>query len=405
MRYFIMLLLFVFTLSAWKLSDEWGFYGHRLINRMAVFTLPPEMMELYKPNIDFISEHAVDPDKRRYASVYEAIRHYIDLDHWGVYPYDDLPRGWMEALIKHTDLVWYYGNEDSMLLAGRDNWAFAYGDDTSGSHLAKYFDQDGFLTFYREHILAQYYEDPWIVDCELWSRALEGKIESPCHRVMVRDHLSETGVLPYFLLSMQRRLSRAFEEVDKREIIRLSAEMGHYVGDAHVPLHTTSNYNGQLTDQLGIHAFWESRIPELFAEADYDFFVGKADYIAEPEQYFWNIVLESNSYVDSVLLIEQELREVFASDQQYCFEERLGATVRTQCREYARAYQARMAGMVEERMRKSIKAIGDCWYTAWVDAGQPVFGSGSISSGWEVSDEKQADEVGVKGNGLKRNHE
>ena len=32
-----------------------------------LFFLPPEMMALYKPNIDFLKEHAVDPDKSRYA--------------------------------------------------------------------------------------------------------------------------------------------------------------------------------------------------------------------------------------------------------------------------------------------------------------------------------------------------
>src|SRR5690606_35630243 len=147
---------------------------------------------------------------------------------------------------------------------------------------------------------------------------------------------------------------QAFIEEDKARIIRLCAEMGHYLGDAHVPLHATSNYNGQLTGQLGIHAFWESRIPELFAEESYDFFVGKAVYISNPSEFFWNTVLESNALVDSVLVIERRLRAEFPSDQQYCFDDRLDATVRTQCREYARAYQQQMNGMVEQRMRQAV---------------------------------------------------
>ena len=44
----------------------WGFFGHKRINRMAVFTLPPEMVTFYKQHIDYLTEHAVDPDKRRY---------------------------------------------------------------------------------------------------------------------------------------------------------------------------------------------------------------------------------------------------------------------------------------------------------------------------------------------------
>ena len=66
----------------------WGFWGHKRINRMAVFSLPPEMVTFYKKNIEFITEHAVDPDKRRYAIKEEAPRHYIDLDHYGANPFD-----------------------------------------------------------------------------------------------------------------------------------------------------------------------------------------------------------------------------------------------------------------------------------------------------------------------------
>ena len=70
-------------LSLIFLSFEWGFYGHRQINRMAVFTLPEEMLPLYKVHIEFITAHAVDPDKRRYAYKAEGPKHYIDLDSWG----------------------------------------------------------------------------------------------------------------------------------------------------------------------------------------------------------------------------------------------------------------------------------------------------------------------------------
>src|SRR6478752_6296093 len=88
----------------------WGFFAHKKINYYAVFLLPPEMMVLYKPNISFLSEHAVDPDKRRYAVAEEAARHYIDIDHYGKYPYDSLPRRWKDAIAKYgEDSVKAYG--------------------------------------------------------------------------------------------------------------------------------------------------------------------------------------------------------------------------------------------------------------------------------------------------------
>ena len=77
---------------------------------MAVFTLPPEMIGFYKRNIDFITEHAVDPDKRRYAVDDEAARHYIDIDHYGKNPFDSVPKLWKDAVEKYSeDTLQAYG--------------------------------------------------------------------------------------------------------------------------------------------------------------------------------------------------------------------------------------------------------------------------------------------------------
>src|SRR3989337_2743099 len=89
---------------------SWGFYAHRQINTYAVFLLPPEMMVLFKPNIQFLNEHAVDPDKRRYAVPEEGPRHYIDIDHYGKFPFPQLPRSWDDAVKQYSrDSVMKYG--------------------------------------------------------------------------------------------------------------------------------------------------------------------------------------------------------------------------------------------------------------------------------------------------------
>src|SRR5258708_19964350 len=61
------------------------------------------MLVLYKPHIDFLTEHAVDPDMRRYAIAEEGARHYIDIDHYGKYPFDFLPRNWKDATAKFSE--------------------------------------------------------------------------------------------------------------------------------------------------------------------------------------------------------------------------------------------------------------------------------------------------------------
>jgi hypothetical protein len=80
---------------------DWGFFGHRKINRMAVFTLPQEMLPVYKKYISYLEEHSIDPDARRYASKFEAVRHYIDLDQWVTYPVIDLPQDFESTLTKY----------------------------------------------------------------------------------------------------------------------------------------------------------------------------------------------------------------------------------------------------------------------------------------------------------------
>ncbi|MCB0681226.1 MAG: hypothetical protein KDC32_09895, partial [Saprospiraceae bacterium] len=204
---------------------------------------------------------------------------------------------------------------------------------------------------------------------------------------------------------MQGRLTEAFLQGEPGRILRLATEMGHYIADAHVPLHTTENYNGQLTNQLGIHAFWESRLPELFADEEYDFFVGPAEYLPDPSGYYWDVVLSSHRLVDSVLAIERDLSQTFPQDLQYCYEERLDRTVRTQCREYARAYHERLSGQVESRMLAAIRAVGNAWYTAWVDAGKPNL-PGREEVAWKDQEEQETlDRAYREGEQKGRSHE
>jgi len=93
---------FLFLITATRLYG-WGFWGHQKINRMAVFTLPPEMFAFYKSNIDYLTEHAVDPDKRRYSDPAEAPRHFIDIDHYLPDPFDSIPPRWKDAIAKYSE--------------------------------------------------------------------------------------------------------------------------------------------------------------------------------------------------------------------------------------------------------------------------------------------------------------
>ncbi|MCC7303329.1 MAG: S1/P1 Nuclease [Bacteroidia bacterium] len=285
---FILALLFLWRKPAADAETyAWGFHGHKLINRMAVFTLPPSMIGFYKKHITFISDHAVDPDKRRYAVNDEAARHYLDADHYGPSPFDSLPELWPVAVKK-------------------------YGEDSLKAH----------------------------------------------------------GIVPWWINTMVYRLTSAFRKENVEEILHYSADIGHYIADAHVPLHTTSNYNGQKTDQKGIHAFWESRLPELYSES-YEFLAGRAVYIEKPLKASWNAVRNSYLAVDSVLGFEKKLTADFPPDKKYSFEDRGGSMVKVYSVEFSKAYHDMLKGMVERRMLDAVAMVGSIWYTAWVNAGQP----------------------------------
>lgn len=393
-------------------SSDWGFFAHRRINRLAVFTLPPEMMVFYKKNIEYLTEHAVDADKRRYATKHEAVRHYIDIDHWGEYPYPDLPRNWTDVLIKYTKIFVVNDQNDTLQIFDNEPVKNDVGNITlslslTANHSTISIPYENYTFFFYNNIQKNYYEEDWSINCDsLKNLFAEFYIDLDCQTAFAEDRFSQHGILPYHLVKTQKQLTEAFEAKDEKKILRLSADIGHYIGDAHVPLHTTKNYNGQLTDQLGIHAFWESRIPELFADKEFDYFVGKADYFDNSSDYYWDIVLSSNALVDSVLIIEKELSQTFPQDKQYCFDHRGETTVRTQCSEYALAYRKRMNGMVEQRMKQSIHAIGSAWYTAWIDAGQPDLSNFKSSDKDELvrAQKEKQDEVPKRGKIFGREH-
>ena len=282
------ILSFLMLISISNGGYTWGFYGHKLINRMAVFTLPESLLLFYKNNIEYITEHSVDPDKRRYNVPDEAPRHYVDLDHYEqLAPVDTVPKYWKDAVVKYTE-----------------------------------------------------------------------------------DTLKAYGIVPWHINTMKYRLIEAFKEKDIDKILKNSADIGHYIADAHVPLHASENYNGQLTGQHGIHGFWESRLPELFSE-NYDFFVGRAMYINDVLGLAWKASESSFAAKDSVLNFERYLNGTFDSDKKYTLEQKGQSQVKVYSKEYSKAYNQLLGNQVENRMRMSIIAIGSIWYTCWVDAGQP----------------------------------
>lgn len=267
--------------------SSWGFYAHYRINRLAVYILPGAMSAFYRANIQYLTEHAVSADKRRYVDSTEAPRHFLNADHYGKNPFAKIPQNWDDAAFKYT-----------------------------------------------------------------------------------ADTLDKYGTVPWTIQYHYYRLVKAFKAHDTLAILSTSANLGHYIADAHVPLHLTQNYNGQLSNQTGLHGLWESRIPELFGD-QYHLYAGKARYIENPLTAAFQICQTSFKCVDSVLRMERILNKNFPADKKYSTEQRGRRTIKDYSPAYAKAYQTMLSGMVQRRMRSAILSVGSFWYSAWVDAGQP----------------------------------
>jgi hypothetical protein len=122
-------------------------------------------------------------------------------------------------------------------------------------------------------------------------RRYAAKNEAPCHYIDIDHHgesmdafkqvprswkeavqkytedtLQAYGIVPWHIDVMIFRLTKSFSEGNLDRIPSNSTEIGHYITDAHVPKYTTENYNGAMTNQRGIHGFWESRLLDLYSD-------------------------------------------------------------------------------------------------------------------------------------------
>lgn len=184
------------------------------------------------------------------------------------------------------------------------------------------------------------------------------------------DTLLKYGIVPWHVVKMQERLTNAYKQRNVDSILYYSADLGHYIADAHVPLHTTVNYDGQLTNQKGMHSLWESKLPELFAQT-YKLKAQKANYLPDTEKQIWKVVRHTYSLIPNTLDYEREVSKNFTHETKFDQVERYGKVRQYYSDAFAKAYQEKLGTMVEEQMTAAAEEVANFWYTAWVDGGKP----------------------------------
>jgi hypothetical protein len=191
-------------------------------------------------------------------------------------------------------------------------------------------------------------------------------------RVYSRDTLLKYGYLPYLIMMVKDSLTNSFRSNNKDSILYFAADLGHYIGDANVPLHTTVNYDGQLTNQRGLHSLWESMIPEMELE-NYDLSSKhKAGYLPHPEQQLWEAIRQSYSLIPQLLQQEKETSKTFTDSTKFRTQVRRGREVKSYTSGFAKAYSEALGSTINTQLIRSADLFADFVYTSWVDAGKPT---------------------------------
>jgi hypothetical protein len=166
----------------------------------------------------------------------------------------------------------------------------------------------------------------------------------------------DQGILPWAIINTFDSLQMAFQNNQFNKAMLLAADLGHYVGDMHMPLHITKNYNGQLTGQTGVHSRYESTMIGNYS-AQIIYSGGSLVYINNVSDFIFNTLYANYIYVDSVLRCDS-LAKAFA-----------GST--SSALYYSKLWEL-SKGFTTELFKSASHKLTCLIYTAWLNAGSPV---------------------------------
>jgi hypothetical protein len=172
--------------------------------------------------------------------------------------------------------------------------------------------------------------------------------------------VTKNGLLPWRAAEMRGRLVRAFEAHKSGQrwglgnAIYLSAVLAHYVADAHQPFHAVMNYDGQLTNQQGIHARFEDELPTRFASR-LTYTPAAPRPILETRDAVFDALASGAGFVEGLLAADRRAAE--------------GRTEYDDA--YYEAFFRAAQPVLERRTSEAITAVAGVILGAWEQAGRP----------------------------------
>jgi len=179
----------------------------------------------------------------------------------------------------------------------------------------------------------------------------------------------DQGILPWATIVTFDSLRNCFQRGDFEKAKYFAADLGHYVADGHMPLHITSNYNGQYTGNDGIHSRYEFTM--INANINHITYTGKyISAIDNVNQYVFNYLYANHQYVDSILLADDYAKNFGATNTQA----------------YKQALWNKTSQFTTILFENASHALSELIYTAWVQAGRPSLTAYSIGESGKAYD-------------------
>ena len=167
-------------------------------------------------------------------------------------------------------------------------------------------------------------------------------------------HITHNGVLPWQVGAYSLKLTNAFKAHDWQQALLAAVALSYYVADAHDPLHTTQNYDGQLTEQAGLEARFGDALVDRYSHF-FMFRPSDASKIDDPTEYAFQMVLESHTWVEQIVLADR-----LALDDLPSYTD-----------EYYDRFYSRVGSTAMREISQAGHDVGSYWYTAWLNAGRP----------------------------------
>ncbi len=170
-----------------------------------------------------------------------------------------------------------------------------------------------------------------------------------------REFVYDQGILPWATVTAYDTLVNCFKRKDWSKAVLVAADLGHYVADGHMPMHITSNYDGQLTGNKGIHSRYESYMIKDYVN-DIDYSGDSVHKIEDVSRYVFSYIYDNHSYVDSVLAADNYAKSINSN---------------TYSSEYKAALWAKTRGFTIQLFSNASHSLAGLMYTAWAEAGKP----------------------------------